>query len=205
MATRSAIGTAIETIPALIAGSAGLSLLYGLSTDTWGPVAAAVAILYLVPPLLHRAHDAIWPLKAGSHAIVGADYVPWWGSHQLQRLYITFPALEAALRLVPGLFSAWLRLWGAKVGRKVYWTPSLEITDRSLLDIGDGAIFGQDAVMVSHVIMPRDGKMTLYFKTIVVGDGALIGGQSVLGPGAVVKPAVMVRARQTVSVNEVVE
>ena len=59
--------------------------------------------------------------------------------------------------------------------------------------------------MVSHVIMPRDGKMSLYFKTIVVGKGALIGGQSVLGPGAVVKPSVMVRARQTVTINEVVE
>ena len=205
MAKRSVIGTVIETIPAFIAGSAGASLLYGLSTGTWAAVAAAFVILYLVPPLLHRAHDVVWPLKAGSHDIVGAHYVPWWGSHQLQRLYMTFPALEAALRLVPGLFSAWLRLWGAKVGRKVYWTPTLEITDRSLLDIGDGAVFGQDAVMVAHVIMPRDGKMSLYFKTIVVGKGALIGGQSVLGPGAVVKPGVMVRARQTVTINEVVE
>ena len=74
MAKRSVIGTVIETIPAFIAGSAGASLLYGLSTGTWAAVAAAFVILYLVPPLLHRAHDVVCPLKAGSHDIVGAHY-----------------------------------------------------------------------------------------------------------------------------------
>lgn len=39
--------------------------------------------------------------------------------------------------LIPGIFSCWLRLWGAKVGRDVYWTTRLEIADRSLLEIGD--------------------------------------------------------------------
>ena len=64
--------------------------------------------------------------------------------HQLQVLYSAFPAL----RLVPGLYSAWLRLWGSRVGRAVYWTPQVKITDRGLLKVGDGVVFGHRVVSI---------------------------------------------------------
>src|SRR6266498_3087906 len=106
------------------------------------PLASLAAIVYLAPVLAFRLHQAIWPMVIGDSDIGTGRYVPWWGAHQLQVIYIAVPQLEALLRLVPGLYSAWLRLWGARIGRRVYWTPLVDIGDRSLLDIGDGAIFG---------------------------------------------------------------
>src|SRR5262245_3121557 len=82
-----------------------------------------VVILYLVPPLTFRLHQIIFPIRKSLSNIAERKYSPWWGAHQIQLIYIAIPQLEAALRLVPGLYSAWLRLWGSRIGRGVYWTP----------------------------------------------------------------------------------
>jgi hypothetical protein len=79
-------------------------------------VLALLVVLYLVPVATYRLHDALWPLVEGSSRIDAPGYAPWWGGHQCQLMYSAFPALEAALRLVPGLYSGWLRLWGSRVG-----------------------------------------------------------------------------------------
>jgi acetyltransferase-like isoleucine patch superfamily enzyme len=92
-----------------------------------------------------------------------------------------------ALRLVPSLFSLWLRLWGAKVGRGVYWTSKLEIGDRSLLDIGDGVIFGHGVGIYSHAIKPKKDNLMLYVKKVTIGDRAFISGGCRLGPGVEIK------------------
>jgi hypothetical protein len=141
-------------------------------------------MLYLLPVLCFRVHDAVWPLVEGRSRIDAPGYSPWWGGHQFQVMYSAFPALEAALRLVPGLYSAWLRLWGSRVGRGVYWTPLVEITDRSLLDVGDGAVFGNRAACYGHLIKRRGDAMILYVRRIRVGAGVLLGAGSRLGPGA---------------------
>lgn len=139
---------------------------------------------YLLPVLCFRLHEAVWPLAEGRSRIDAPGYSPWWGGHQLQVMYSAFPALEAALRLVPGLYSAWLRLWGSRVGRGVYWTPLVEITDRSLLEIGDGAVFGHRVACYGHLIKRRGDGMILYVRRIRIGAGAMLGAGSRLGPGA---------------------
>jgi len=141
-------------------------------------------IVYLLPVLCFRVHDAVWPLVEGRSRIDAPGYSPWWGGHQFQVVYSAFPALEAALRLVPGLYSAWLRLWGSRVGRGVYWTPLVEITDRSLLEIGDGAVFGHRVACYGHLVKRRRDGMILYVRRIRIGAGALLGAGSRLGPGA---------------------
>lgn len=141
-------------------------------------------MVYLLPVLCFRVHDAIWPLVEGRSRIDAPGYSPWWGGHQFQVMYSAFPALEAALRLVPGLYSAWLRLWGSRVGRRVYWTPLAEITDRSLLDIGDGAVFGHRVACYGHLIKRRHDRLILYVRRIRIGMGVLLGAGSRLGPGA---------------------
>ncbi len=141
-------------------------------------------MVYLLPVLCFRVHEAVWPLAEGRSRIDAPGYSPWWGGHQFQVMYSAFPALEAALRLVPGLYSAWLRLWGSRVGRGVYWTPLVEITDRSLLEIGDGAVFGHRVACYGHLIKRRGDGMVLYVRRIRVGAGVLLGAGSRLGPGA---------------------
>lgn len=147
----------------------------------------SIGALYLLPPLLFRVHNLAFPLEEGFTRIDSqgskSKYSPWWGGHQLQGLFIAFPAFESWLRLIPGAYSAWLRLWGAKVGRGVYWTPRADILDRSLIEIGDGVIFGHDVAFSSHVVIKKRESIRLYVKKISIGSHCLIGAQSKLGPG----------------------
>ncbi len=195
-------GTAISALPAtIVAGGLGC-VAWAVATSDPRPLALGVAVVYLVPPLLHRLHDRIAPLRPGWWPVVGDHYVPWWGSHQIQLVFVALPWLEAALRLVPGLYSAWLRLWGARIGRAVYWTPRIQLMDRSLLQIGDGAVFGHEAAASAHVISLRKGRLMLFVSPVVVGAGAMIGARAVLSPGARVPEGVQVPATTIVGVRE---
>lgn len=181
-----AFGVARAPTPALAAGSA----LFALSA------------LYLLPPLAYRLHDRLWPLSSGGSRLVGEGYSPWWGGHQIQLVYYAFPWLESALRLLPGAYSAWLRLWGSKVGSAVYWTPAVEIADRALMDIGDGVIFGHRAVVFGHVIKPRRGNLLLFVRRVSIGAGAFIGAGVVIAPGATIAPGAFVEAGSHVHPGE---
>lgn len=155
-----------------------------ISTPRGLLVALLIVIVYLLPVFCFRLHQWLWPLHEGPSRIDTPGYSPWWGGHQFQVMYNAFPALESALRLIPGLYSAWLRLWGSRVGRSVYWTPRVEIADRSLLDIGDEVIFGHLTACYAHLIKPRHGGMILYVRRIRIGHRAFLGAGSRLGPGA---------------------
>ena len=152
---------------------------FGLLVFTW----------YLLPPLCFRIHELLWPLRPGREDLTdGRRYSAWWGSQQFQIVYTAIPLLEVLLRLVPGAYSAWLRLWGSRIGRGVVWTPMVEVIDRSLLDIGDGAFFGHRVSLCSHTVIPKAGQQILHVARIRVGKGAFISGTSGLGLGARIAP-----------------
>ena len=175
----SLLGRVMSAWPWLHAALLGLTL--------WRAWWLAPLVLYVLPPLIHRLHARVFPLQEGAHAMVGGTYVTWWGSHQLQVLFIAVPSLEALLRVL-GLYSAWLRLWGARVGRRVYWTPLVEITDRSLLEIGDDVVVGHRCGFYAHAIKPARGNLYLFVKRIRIGAGAFLGAGCGFGPGARVEP-----------------
>ncbi len=150
--------------------------------------------VYLLPLLLFRIHQRLHPFREGVSRLRGAEYHPWWGAHQLQSVYIAFSVLEVPLRLLPGCYSLWLRGWGSRIGRGVYWTPLVEITDRSLLEVGDGVIFGHRCGLYGHIIKPKGDNLMLYTARVRVGEGAFIGAGVALAPGVRVGPRVMVPA-----------
>jgi acetyltransferase-like isoleucine patch superfamily enzyme len=151
-------------------------------------------ILYFMPVLLWRVLNAVIPLREGKSNILDPGYNPWWISHQLQMSYMAYPFLESTLRLVPGLYSFWLNLWGSKIGSGVHWTPGVSVYDRSLLIIGDGVIIGERASFVSHVITPKNGEALLMIKKCIVDKGAFIGAGSVISPGCHIKEKSVVKA-----------
>lgn len=165
----------------------------------WAPWALP-AVIYLVPPLAYRVHQRLWPLEEGLCRLVGPTYVPWWGGHAIQLVYIAFPALEALLRLL-GLYSPWLRLWGARVGRRVYWTPLVEVTDRALLEIGDDVVIGHRCGFYGHAIKPSKDNLILYAKRIRIGSGAFLAGGCGFGPGAEVAAGAYLPLRTEVYPN----
>ena len=164
----------------------GLSGIYLAHSPNIFSVLAVLFSLYGLPLLIYRFHQWFYPIREGISYLGSKDYSPWWGSHQIQVIYIAIPALEAVLRLIPGAFSCWLRLWGAKVGRNVYWTPGLEIADRGLIEIGDRVIIGHRVGIYSHIIKPRKQDLMLYVKKVKIGNNVFLGAGSHLSPGVVI-------------------
>ncbi len=141
-------------------------------------------IIYIFPPIIHRIHQYFYPIEEGISYLVGSEYSPWWGSHQLQVFYSTFPMFEQLLLFFPGAFSLWLRLWGAKIGKNIYWTSGIQVVDRSLLIVGDNVIFGGQVTICSHIIKPRRNNLLLYVKTIEIGNNVFLGARSSIGAGS---------------------
>jgi acetyltransferase-like isoleucine patch superfamily enzyme len=151
-----------------------------------------LAAVYLLPVLVYRCFVVLYPLELGLSNMTGQRFSPWWASHQIQLLYTAMPVLEAMLRMIPGLYSAWLRLWGARIGAAVYWTPRMEMHDRGLLRIGDNVIFGHKVELYGHMVTPKRTRLLLYTGLVTVGAGAFVGAGSRLAPGVVVGPGAVV-------------
>lgn len=182
---------------ALILGTFGWLVWLVDSGNLWA-LAGALVTLYLLPPLTFWLHQRRWPVQEGTRRLVGQGYEPWWGSHQIQALYVAVPTLEAVLRLVPGLYSAWLRLWGSRIGKRVIWTPRVEIIDRNLLEVGDDVVFGHFAAVSGHLIQPTRSNLLLYVERVHIGSHAFLGAGSVLGPGSVIADGGRVAAGERV-------
>lgn len=143
--------------------------------------------IYIFPLLIYKIHNYFLPIKENTSYLCGKEYSPWWGSHQIQSIYITFPVFESILRLIPGAFSLWLRLWGSPVGKKVYWTPKVEITDRGLVEIGDNVVFGHEVGIYSHIIKPKKQDLLLYVKKVKVGSNVFVGAGNNIAPGVIIE------------------
>jgi len=166
-----------------------------LSPGVLAKAAVAIGGIYLVPPMLVRLLLALRPLAAGSYPFHAPEFLHWWASAQGQVLFCRFPFLEEILRLMPGLYSAWLRLWGARIGRLTYWAPEVRILDRSLLEIGDNVVFGIGVRLNPHVIADdASGTAQLHVGPIRVGDGCRIGAYSLLTAGTVLELAQTLKA-----------
>lgn len=173
----------LTLFPGVIIILALLSLLFFVITGHWWWLTCLLFIIYGLPPVIYRIHGIFYPIKPGISYLLGKKYSPWWGSHQIQLIYSTFPTLERILHFIPGLFSLWLRLWGAQIGQQVYWTPSVTILDRSLISIGDRVVFGHQVTLVSHAIKPKQNNLMLYVEKITIGNGVFVSAAVGIGPG----------------------
>lgn len=144
--------------------------------------------LYLLPPVIVRTLMAVRPPAAGSHPAASREFIFWWATAQAQMIFCRLPILEEILRLVPGCYSLWLRVWGAKIGRLTFWAPGMRILDRSFLRVGDDVIFGAGVRLSAHVFASdQSGHTVLHLAPIVIGDRSHIGGYALLAAGSVVE------------------
>ena len=186
----------VLVLAALINFIADPGLLYGLEI---------LFFIYLFPLICFHLHQIICPLDEGESGI-GSGYSAWYGTHMIQNMHITFPMFERVLRLIPGVFSAWLRLWGSKVGRGVHWTTQFEVFDRSLLDIGDNCVFGYNVKVSSHIVkLSSKYGMLVYVKRISIGNNSFIGALTGMAPGVVVEDNALVPTESSLYPNTVVE
>ena len=150
--------------------------------------------VYLFPLLTSRLVNIFFPTREGRYRIGRKGVEGWVLQLKIQIFLTTFPYFERALHMVPGLYSVWLRAWGSKIGKRVIWTPHVEVIDRNLIEVGDDVIFGHKTVLTSHVIFRIKDEHLVYAKKVKVGKGVIVGGDSILGPGMVVEDYVQVPA-----------
>ena len=147
-------------------------------------IGIALGLLYLVPPLTARlalmgGRKCVGRIPIGSKA-----FFIWWFVFQLQIVFCRLPTLEEILRLIPGLYSQWMRLWGSRIGRFTYWSPGTLITDRSFLSIGDDVVLGAGVRLNAHVLAKAaNGELELLLAPVCIGDRVLVGGYSLLTAG----------------------
>lgn len=157
-------------------------------------LAAFLGVLYLMPPLAVRLLLRLRPVAAGTHAAGSPVFLTWWATAQCQMIFCRLTFLEELLRLVPSLYSCWLRLWGARIGRLTFWSPGLRILDRSFLVVGDDVVFGAGVRLNPHVLETADGRPVLHLAPVTVGEKCHVGGYSLLTAGTVVPPGQSLKA-----------
>lgn len=149
----------------------------------------APVVLYLVPVIPGRLLRESLRSSPESIAVGSPAFLRWWACFQCQVLFLRFPALEEVLRLIPGIYSLWLRCWGSRIGKLTFWAPQTIILDRGFLDIGDQVVFGAGVRLNPHVM-----ENELKFAPIKIGDGAMIGGYSLLTAGTEIAAGERTRA-----------
>jgi hypothetical protein len=148
-------------------------------------VAAALAWIYLLPPLASRVAMLLFGVPRGEGLDQNARaFRIWWFLVQWQVLFNRFGFLEELLRMVPGLYALWLNLWGARVSPVVYWGPGAVVADRQSVRIGPGAVIGTRAVLAGHLaVKDAQGAFRITLAPVEIGEGALIGAHAGIGPG----------------------
>ncbi len=148
-------------------------------------ISAMLVGLYLVPPIVCRVAAWLLPIRCQRIEIGTRDFFVWWFMLNLQMLFCRFPTLEEILRVFPGCYSMWLRLWGARVGRLTYWAAGVRVLDRQALDIGNDVTFGAGSRLNPHVMLADDqGRLTLVLAPVKIGDRVAVGGYSLLVAGS---------------------
>lgn len=160
------------------------SLPWLMAWHWWWALSTLVAWWYLLPPLLARLLFAIAGRPHGEHAFASRAGLVWFAVLQLQLPLQRLAFSEELLRLVPGLYQAWLRLWGSRIAWTSVWSPGVVVADRWGLDVGAHAVIGARAHLGAHVLVPGEDGPHLSIAPLRIGAGAVVGALCAIGPGA---------------------
>ena len=161
-----------------------------------------IAVLYLVAPLTLRILLRWTPIAEGV-SVIGKKFSPWLAAHHIQAFYDALPYLESLLRVIPGFYSMWLRLWGSRVGYGVEWAVNVSIRDRNLMDIGNRVVFSHGVELVAHVRRKMEaGGSRVLVRNVRIGSYAFLGAGVSVSAGAVVPSNAQVPALRVICANE---
>ena len=161
-------------------------------------------VIYVVPPTVQRVMLRWAPLKEGVNQIDGSKFSPWLATHNIQAMYDALPFLESLLRVTPGFYSMWLRMWGSRIGYGVEWPVRMDVLDRGLMDIGNRVVFAREVELAAHVRKKTEGgRSRVLVRTVRIGSYAFVGAGSRIGAGASIPSNASVPEMAVVGVNEV--
>ena len=93
----------------------------------------------------------------------------------------------------PPFKSFYLRLIGAKIGKRVFLSLNEIIFDPCLIEIGDGTMIGARAMVLAHI-----GEEKLVLKRTKIGKNCVIGTEALIMPGVIIEDNVVVGAKSLV-------
>ncbi|XP_062083961.1 uncharacterized protein LOC133790366 [Humulus lupulus] len=111
-------------------------------------------------------------------SIWSVDFVKWWALYKAQE--VSSKILAEHLRGTVFL-TYWFEMFGARIGSSVL-LDTVDITDPSLVSIGDGAVIAEGALIQSHEV--KNG--TVSFQPIRIGRNSSIGPYAVIQKDSVV-------------------
>jgi hypothetical protein len=153
----------------------------------WPLAGAIVGWIYGLPPLLGRLLLLLRGRPAGTFTSRQPEYRTWWLLAQLQMPFNRLALLEELLRLLPGMYPLWLRLWGGRVSLIAFWSPGARVLDRWSIDIERGAVLGTRCLLAGHAVSRGAGEdYEIVLGAVRVEAGAVVGAGAMLGPGTVV-------------------
>jgi len=169
--------------------SAGGVVVWSVS-DSWvAAVLLSLAWLFLLPPAMCRLAFVLCGRPGGKG--LGQEsraYKVWWFTHQWQAVFNRLPWIEEILRLVPGVYSLWINMWGGNASTMVYWSPGCIVIDRPLVVVEAYAVIGGHAGITAHLGgIGADGSYVIDIAAPQVRRGAVVGARSSLGPGAILE------------------
>jgi hypothetical protein len=97
--------------------------------------------VYVLPPIVLRILLRWTPIKPGVAEVDGRKFSAWLAAHHVQAFYDALPYLESLLRVIPGFYSMWLRMWGSRIGYGVEWPVRMDVLDRNLIEVGNRVTF----------------------------------------------------------------
>ena len=127
-------------------------------------------------------------------SIYSVDFIKWWALYKMQE--ISSKVLAVHLRGTIFL-KYWFEMLGARIGSAVL-LDTIDITDPSLVSIGDKAVIAEGALIQSHEV--KNGVVSFF--PIRIGKGSSIGPYSVLQKGSVVGEGSEVQPLQKVEAGQ---
>lgn len=161
---------------------------------------------FVLTPLLYRTMKLIYgesngKVLIGKYAKRGSMWVI--GFH-LQQFYTSFRFFERFMILVPGMYSMWLRLWGADIGQKIIWTPQSLIVDRPHVKIGDKSLIGNYSYISAHYIKKIENKYYLIISNVDIGSNCVLSYRCTIAPGSTVEDKVFMEAGSSTYPNQII-
>lgn len=182
------------------------SLLLFIKSLTLIHFLSLIFVTYFFAPIVWRIVHYFLPVKKGL-SYLGKntnELNVWFISYHLQQIYNTIPMIENLLKLIPGAYSFWLRVWGANIGKKVNWTSQCFIVDRPFVHIGDRCLIGNQAYISAHAIKKKEDRYILYLNDVMISSDVVLAVQCLIGPGVKIKDKAFVSARAGVKPNHVI-
>ncbi|KAI6669511.1 hypothetical protein NL676_004396 [Syzygium grande] len=121
-------------------------------------------------------------------SVWSVDFVKWWALYKAQE--VSSKVLAVHLRGTVFL-KHWFEMLGARIGSSVL-LDTVDITDPSLVSIGDGAVIAEGALLQSHEVR----NSVLRFQPIRIGRNCSVGPYAVVQKGSVLGEGAEVPALQ---------